>query len=206
MPAAPVRFPVLRWFGTALLAVLIPCYWKTYGWGNFLQLCDVALGLTVLGWWLGSPILLSTQAVSCLVIHLLWCVDFGAGLVAGLHPIGGTQYMWSPDYPLFVRLLSLFHVVWPPLLVWSLRKTGYDRRALAAQSALALGLMALTLFLGPVLAPGANINYVFGDPFRGRMIGPVVVHMLVTWVVLVAVVYLPTDLLLRRMMREPGSA
>lgn len=205
MPDPSPRFPVLRWFGAILLAVLLPSYWKAYGWGNFLQLCDVALGLTVLGWWLGSPLLISTQAVCTLVIHVLWCVDFGAGLAAGKHPIGGTQYMWDPAYPLFVRLLSLFHVVWPPLMLWSLRKTGYHRRALPAQSAFALGLMALTYVLGPVLAPGANINYVFAEPFAGKQVGPGLVHLLLTWLVMVVVVYVPTDLALRKAYRPPGA-
>jgi hypothetical protein len=205
MPEPRARFPVLRWFGVVFLAVLVPCYWKTYGWGNFLQLCDVALGITVLGWWLGSSLLLSTQTVSCLVIHVLWCVDFGTALATGRHPIGGTEYMWSEGRPLFVRLLSLFHVAWVPLLLCSLRKTGYHRRSLPAQSAFALAVMFATLVLGPVLSPGQNINYVFGDPFRNKVVGPAAVHVLLTWAVLVAAVYVPTDLALRRAFRDPKA-
>lgn len=34
--------------------------------------------------------------------------------------------MFDPKIPLVVRLLSLFHVVTPPLLLWAIWRLGYD--------------------------------------------------------------------------------
>jgi len=65
-------------------------------------------------------------------------LDVGWRLLSGKHPVGDTEYMWSEQVPLAVRLLSLFHVVWPVLLVWSLGRVGYDRRGFPLQVGIAL--------------------------------------------------------------------
>ena len=122
-PAA-VRAAALAW-----LLLFVTAYWRTYGLANFLQLCDVAVILTCWGLWRGSSLLLSSQALSSLVVDVAWDLDFLWRLVWGRHLIGGTEYMWDARYPLAVRALSLFHVVWPALLVWAVRRAGYDRRA-----------------------------------------------------------------------------
>ena len=134
----PSAFPRLRWIALAWLLVWTPAYAYGYGWANFLNLCDLAVILTCAGLWLGSPLLLSTQAVSSLVVLLVWDLDVAWRAITGRHLIGGTEYMWDARFPLALRLLSLFHVVWPPLLWWALRRVGYDKRALLAQSAFAL--------------------------------------------------------------------
>jgi len=151
-------------------------------------------------WW-GSRLLLSSQAVSTLFAGLLWCLDVGWRLVAGRHLFGGTEYMWDARYPGWVRLLSLFHVALPGVLLWTLRKAGYDRRGLAVQS----GIAAVLLVVSRFLSPGLNLNYAYRDPLLYRAWGPGPVHLGVIFLGLVAVVYVPTHLLLGRVFPEKSG-
>ena len=129
MTGAGTAFPVARWLALAWLAVWVPAYWSFYGPVVFLNLCDIAIVLTCVGLWRGSALLLSSQAVSSLVVDLAWVLDLAWRALAGRHLIGGTEYMWDGAYPWWVRALSLFHVVLPIVLVWSIRRVGYNRRA-----------------------------------------------------------------------------
>ena len=143
--------------------------------------------------------LISSQAVSSLVPGVLWCLDAGWKLATGHYLVGGTEYMWDPHYPLAVRLLSLFHIGMPIALLWGLGRVGYDRRALAMQSGIAAGLLILSRFLPAAL----NLNYAYHDPLLHRAWGPAPVHLGVTFMVLVAVLYWPTHVLLRRLFPAP---
>src|SRR5260370_27779167 len=81
--------------------------------------------------------------------------------------------MWDARFPLWVRLLSLFHVVLPVLLLAALRRAGYDHRALRLQSWIAAALLVASRFLGPP----QNLNYTFADPFFPRAFVPAPVHL-----------------------------
>jgi len=198
-PPGPRAFPRARWVAVGWLAVWTVAYARGYPLANFLQLCDLAVILTCVGLWLGSPRLLSMQALSSLLIDLAWDVDLVWRAITGGHLVGGTEYMWDAKIPLGLRLLSVFHLVWPVLLWWALRQVGYDRRALAAQTALAVMVLALSR----VAMPDANINFAHRDPFAGRSWGPAPVHVLLTVAGLFVLVYGPTHLVLRRVM--PGA-
>jgi hypothetical protein len=187
-------FPRLRWAALLWLAVWVPAYAVVYGLGNFLHLCDVAVILTCLGLWQGSALLLSMQALNIL-IDLTWDLDLGWRLVTGRHLLGGTEYMWEARYALWVRLLSLFHLVLPVVLLRALREVRYDRRALAAQSVLGLLMIAAARTVGPQ----ANVNFSWRDPFFHRAWGPAPLHVLVIFAGLVAVVYAPTHAALSRL-------
>jgi hypothetical protein len=187
----------VRWAAVLWFVAWFPTYAVVYGFGNFVHLCDVAVILTCAGLWRGSPLLLSMQALNIL-IDLAWDLDLGWRLVTGRHLIGGTEYMWETKYALGVRLLSLFHVALPVVLLWALRRVGYDRRALAFQSVLGLVLIAA----GRALSPEVNVNYAWQDPFFHREWGPAAVHVLVIFAGLVAVVYLPAHALLSRLYRS----
>lgn len=189
----PVAFPVLRWVVVAWFAAWLPAYWYYWGWRNFLQLCDIAVFVAVAGFWLGSSLLLSSQAVGFQVIALFWAADVVWRVLTGAHLIGGTEYLWDARYPLWLRLLSLYHLVLPVLLLWSLRRVGYDARGWKLQAAIA----AAAMIAARVLAPGLNYNMVERDPLLGRTWGPAPVHIAFIWVVLTAVVYFPTHMLLR---------
>jgi hypothetical protein len=138
---SPATFPMLQWAALLWMAVWLPAYVWVWGWANLLHLCDVAVVLSCIGLWCRSPLLLSSQAVSSLMAELVWCLDVGWRLTMGRLLVGGTEYMWDARYPISVRLLSRFHVGLPVVLLWTLRKVGYDRRALAAQSVIAAVLL-----------------------------------------------------------------
>lgn len=186
---APVRWGALVW-----LAVWIPAYWHAWGLANFLHLCDLAVLLTCIGLWTSNSLLLASQAVSSIVVDVLWTVD-AAWMLAAKHPlIGGTEYLLDAHIALWIRLLSLFHIVLPPLLLWALWRLGYDRRACTLQIVIA----ALAFIASRFTRPIANINYAFRDPFWHRQLGPVPVHLALSVLAMAVVVYLPIHLVLLR--------
>ena len=186
-------FPAARGIVVAWLLVWVPAYWSFYGPQVFLNLCDIAVVLTCVGLWRGSALLLSSQALSSLVVDAAWMVDLAWRAAAGRHLIGGTEYMWDPAYPWWLRALSLFHVALPVTLVWAVRRVGYDRRALGLQTALA----AVVLVASRLLGPAENPNFAFADPLFGRTWGPPAAHLAVILAALFAI-YGLTHLALRR--------
>jgi len=181
----PHPFPRLRWLALAWLAVYLPTYALVYGFTNFLFLCNVGVILTAVGIWRGSPLLLSSQAVAAMVVCVAWWVDAGSRLLIGQHALGVTAYMWDPQYPLLTRLLSLYHVAWPFLLVACLRRVGYDPRGYPLQGAVA----AAAILVSRLADPALNVNFAYAEPFFGRSLGPAPVHVAVTILLLVGVVY-----------------
>jgi hypothetical protein len=200
LDAVPRAFPVLRWVAVAWMGVWLPAYVWAWGWGNLLHLCDAAVILTCLGLWMGSACLLSSQAVSALLAGVLWVANVGSRVATGRFFASGSEYMWDAHYPLWVRLLSFFHVVLPCALIWGLWKLGYDRRGLALQAGIAAVLLVASRFLSPEL----NMNYAYRDPLFGRAWGPV--HLLVIFLGLVGLLYWPTHLVLARMFRGPHGS
>jgi hypothetical protein len=190
----PRAFPRLSWAAVAWLAVWLPAYAATWGPLNFLHLCDVAVILTCAGLWFGSPLLLSSQVISSLIADVVWAVDAGCRLFLGRHVFGGTEYMWDASFPLAVRLLSLFHLAWPPLLLYSLRRVGYERRGFPLQIAIAAALLVVSRFAGRA----ANLNFAFRDPIWGLSLEPAPLHLAATLAFIVVVFYLPVHLALSR--------
>jgi hypothetical protein len=197
---------------TAFVAVLVPYYWRTYGPLNFLWFCDIALLVTLAALWLESPFLFSMQAVAITLPQLLWVVDFMAR-VAGVRLLGVAAYMFDPQIPLFVRGLSSFHGWLPFVLVWAVRRLGYDRRAVRAQTLVALVLLPICYFFtsrppAPVDNPTAavNLNWVFGP---GEAVvqtwmapGLYLALQMAFWPL---VIYLPTHLLFKKLWAKPRS-
>lgn len=77
--------------------MLVPYYWTAYTPWNFLYFCDIALLVTLAALWLESPFLTSTQAVGIVLPQMLWVVDFGARLVAGVHLTGMTDLQLTEE-------------------------------------------------------------------------------------------------------------
>ncbi len=192
-PAA--RFPRLGWLGALWLLVYLPVYQSAYGTLNFLFLCNIGVILTAIGLIVRSRLLLSSQAVAAPVIALVWSIDAVWKLATGDYLYGGTSYLWDPAYPLFARLLSLYHIGWPLLLWWVLRRIGYDPRGWPLQAVIA----ALAILAGRNLVPAAdNVNFAWLDPFLGRQWGPAPLHLLLCWGLLSFVAYGATHWGLRR--------
>ncbi len=188
-------FPALRWLAVGWLAVYLPSYTVTYGALNFLFLCNLGVMLTAVGLIAGSRLLLSSQAIAAPVIGLGWIADAGWRLATGDFLYGGTAYMWDPQFPLFTRLLSLYHVFWPVLVVACVAKVGYDRRAWLLQVGIAAAAMVAARWVSP---PELNVNFAFRDPFFGFELGPGPLHIATTLAVLAVVVYGLTHAILSR--------
>jgi hypothetical protein len=202
MSPGPSTFPVLRWFSLLWMLVWFPAYFRVWGWANLLHLCDVAVILSFVGIWLANPLLLSSQAVSSVAAGFFWILDVGWRLATGRFLIGGTDYMWDARYPLWVRLLSTFHVGLPLVLLWTLRRVGYDRRALGLQAAIAAVLLIVSRFLSAEL----NMNYAYRDPVFHRAWGPAPAHLAMIFIPLVVLIYWPTHLLLNWLFQTPVAS
>jgi hypothetical protein len=150
-------------------------------------------------------------AVGILVPQFVWVLDFVGGLFG--HPVVGmTGYMFQDSQPLYARAVSLFHGWLPFLLLYVVRRLGYDRRALVGWTVLAWGLMAIAYFLLP--APPApadrpnlpvNVNYVYGlSDDRPQDWMPQRAWFAVMMTGLPLLFFLPTHLALSRLMRPAG--
>jgi hypothetical protein len=191
----------LRWSALLWLLVWFPIYWRAWGAANFLHLSDVAVILTCIGLSTNNALLISSQVVSSLLIDVAWALDAAWRFFLGHHLIGGTEYLFDARFPLGVRLLSLFHLIMPPLLLWSLDRVGYDRRGWPLQSAIALVLFIASRFTDPA----KNLNFAFRDPFFHRAWGPTPVHVTISLLALIFAVYFPIHLLLKTMFPPPPT-
>ncbi|MEO8614355.1 MAG: hypothetical protein ABI600_04380 [Luteolibacter sp.] len=206
-PAAVTRIPLwLKNAYTGFLAVMIPVYLIHYGPTNFLYFCDVALLLTLVGVWRENALLISMPAVGILIPQALWCTDFLVQLCGG-KLTGMTGYMFDENRSLLLRGLSFFHGWLPFLLFYLVRKLGYDPRALAAWSMLAIVLCLIAFFLlppaGAVLPDPQtprNVNYVFNllsDDKPQTLLPPLA--YLGAWIMaLTGIVFVPTHFLLKK--------
>jgi hypothetical protein len=187
------RFPnSVRLLAAVWLAVWLPTYWYTWGVVNFLHFCDISVILTSAGFLFGSDLLISSQAVASLLVDAVWTVDVADKLLFHRAFLGGTEYMFDGHVALWIRLLSLFHVVMPPVYLWAIRRNGYDGRGFPLQCAIAFVAFIASRCTNPAL----NLNYVFADPFLHRQFGPATVHILVAEAFMVIVIYLPTHMAL----------
>jgi len=207
------RIPLwLKLAYSGFLAVMIPVYWIHYGPTNFLYFCDVALLLTLAGIWREGALLISLPAVGILLPQVLWCADFLAQLCGG-KMTGMTSYMFDAERSLFLRGLSLFHGWLPFLLLYLVRKTGYDRRALLGWTMICIGLCLVAYFLlppaGAVLANPQvprNVNYVFGmDDAKPQQWLPPLAYLGVWISALTCIIFVPTHLLLKKACSAAGK-
>jgi hypothetical protein len=192
----PAAFPRARWVALALLVVYIVTYTRVYGAANFLFLCNLSVVLVVAGLWAGSALLLSSQAVGILLVGTAWGLDVASWFLFRVHVIAGTEYMWDPRYPLFARLLSVYHVVLPIVLFWALRRLGYDRRGYGLQCLIAIAGVALGRFFPAEM----NLNGAYVDPLCMRAWGGPLVQVTVVAGFLIAVVYPLSHALLARLL------
>ena len=185
---------------TIFVCIVIAVYWVKYGPSNFLWFSDIALFVTVPALWLESGLLASMMTLSILVLDVVWNLDFFGKLLTGRSLFGLSKYMFTATVPLPVRLLSLFHIWFPPLLLWMVYRLGYDRRALLAQTVLGWVVVLITYW---VTDPSENINWVYGPLGEPQKAMPEWLYLLVQMLVLLLLTYLPAHLILKQLM--PGS-
>ncbi|UEQ02319.1 hypothetical protein LMS44_13545 [Halomonas profundus] len=187
---------VPRWLKLAFtLWVLVwaPSYVVLLGAQNFFWLCNVASFLLLVALWSEHRTLMSMQWLAVALVGSLWSLDVATAALTGVHPIGGTEYMFDPEHPPMARAMSLYHVVLPLVAGIGVAKLGYARRALLWQTLLTWIVVPLTYLLTEA---ERNINWVhgpFGQPQDS--LDPLLYLFLLSllWPV---IVYLPVHLLM----------
>ena len=179
----------------AFVAVLVPVYWRTYGPSNFLWVSDIGLFLTVAAVWVNHPLPLGMAVLTALPFEVAWTADYAGRLLSGKRVLGVTDYMFDPELRLFVRALSLFHLVVPVLWFGLLLKLGYDPRTLRYQIPLFAAITILTLALTD---PHENINWVFLPQARNWSGAPFALWVALYLTMIPLLVFWPLHLLLLR--------
>jgi len=188
------RIPLwLKVAWTIWLLAWAPIYWRQYGAQNFLYFCDVGNFLIAIGLWTESRLVVSWQAVGLLVFQTLYALDLIGAALSGHHIIGGTEYMFDPKISLFVRLLGLYHLVVPPLLLWAVRHLGYDPKAFKWQTLTAWTVVLINFFWRPEY----NVNWARGLGHEQHLVPPWL-YLIIYLIVVPVVVYWPTHLALKR--------
>jgi hypothetical protein len=183
---------------TIFVVVLVPVYWKNYGPGNFLWFSDIALLTTTLALWLENSLLASMMAVSVVLLELAWNIDFFVALVRGASITGLSGYMFDSKISLPLRALSLFHVPIPIILIWLVYRLGYDTRALSFQTLVAWIVLPSSYLL---TTPAENVNWVRGFGRNPQTLMPAPIYLGLLMLLLPVIIYLPTHLLLKKLVR-----
>jgi hypothetical protein len=92
-----------------------------------------------------------------------------------------------------IRLLSLFHVVMPPLLLGAIWRLGYDNRGWKYQTLLTWIVVPINYFWRPQY----DVNWARGPFFRQQHAAPGIVYLAAYLVVVPLVVYWPTHVILQ---------
>ena len=163
------RIPLWLKLGwTIWLLVWAPLYWRQYGPQNFLFFCDIGNVLIGIGLWLESSLIFSWVACGLLLFQTLYTIDLAGTLITGHHLIGGTEYMFDPHLSVAIRLLSLFHVVTPPILLWAICRLGYDGRGWKCQTLMTWIVVPINYFW----RPEQDVNWARGLFFREQHVMP----------------------------------
>jgi hypothetical protein len=195
----PSRIPFWLKIGwTIWLLVWAPLYWRQFGLQNFLFFCDLGNVLIGISLWLESPLIFSWAASGLLLFQTIYTVDLAGTLMTGRHLVGGTEYMFDPHLPLIIRLLSLFHVVTPPLLLWAICRLGYDSRGWKLQTLTAWIVVPVNYFW----RPEHDVNWARGLFFHEQHAIPGWAYLLVYLVAVPLLVYFPTHLFLNWLNRH----
>jgi hypothetical protein len=193
---SPGQIPLwLKISYTLFICLLVPVNWVQYGPGNFLWFSDIALLTGLAALWLESPLLASITVLAVLVLDLVWNVDLFVRLFTGASLTGISAYMFDPKIPLQIRAVSLFHIVMPVLMLWTVHRLGYDSRAFFVQTLVAWIVLPLSYLLTD---PAENVNrvYGFGEKPQTWMPAPLFVALLM--VLFPLIVYLPAHLIFEK--------
>ncbi len=184
-----MRIPLwIKVLWTMGVIVWAPIYWRQYGLQNFLYFCDLGNILIAMGLWLESPLIFSWQATGLLLFQTLFTIDLAGAVVSGRHLIGGTEFMFDARISVWIRLLSLFHVVAPPLLLWAIWRLGYDRRGWMLQTLTAWIVVPINYFWRPQF----DVNWARGPFSREQHSMPGLLYLLGYLILVPALVFYPT--------------
>lgn len=186
------RLPAWLKVGWTVWTLLWACAYALYhGPENFLWFCDLANFIIAAALWTESPLLISWQAVSVLIVQILYLVDVGFRFVTGSRLLGATDFMFRDAIPIEIRLLSLLlHLVTPLVLIVCLAKFRYDRRALPLQIVATAVLLVVSYQWGP----DRNINWSWGPMFKQQKVLAPAFYLPVAVVGYTILLYLPAHL------------
>lgn len=192
------RIPLwLKIAWTAWMLVWAPVYWKQYGAQNFLYFCDLGNVLIAVAFWMESRLIFSWQAAGLLVFETLYVLDLLGAFLSGKHVIGGTEYMFDPSIPKLVRVLGFYHLIVPPLLLWAVRRLGYEKSGWKWQTLTTCIVVPLNFFWRPQY----NVNWARGIGHQQHLM-PALLYLIGYLIVAPLLVYWPTHLALSRWMRS----
>jgi hypothetical protein len=183
---------------TLWLIVWAPLYWRQYGAQNFLFFCDIGNILIGIGLWLESSLIFCWAACGVLLFQTLYTIDLAGALLTGRHLIGGTEYMFDPHLSLAIRLLSLFHIATPPLLLWMIWRLGYDPRGWKLQTLTTWIVVPINYFW----RPEQDVNWARGLFFHEQHTMPGPLYLLGYLLFVPVLIYWPTHLFLQRLTRN----
>ena len=199
---AAMRVPLwLKILWTVWVAIRAPLYWQHYGAQNLLYFCDLGNFFIAIALWLESPLLFSWQATGLLLFQSLYTIDLTGAVLTGRHIIGGTEFMFDTQVPLFLRLLSLFHVVTPPMLLWAIQRLGYDKRGWKYQTLTAWVVVPINYFW----RSEQDVNWARGPFFHEQHLLPGLLYLFLYLILVPLLVYWPTHLVLRRWARRDSN-
>lgn len=198
MPIGRGRIPLwIKITYGLFLCILVPVYWHEYGPSNFLWASDIALFIVFVAVCFENRLLNSMMAIGVLPFELAWNLDFFASL-AGFRLLGMTSYIFDAELPLYLRGLSLFHVMLPIVVIFMLRRLGYDRRALLAQTLLVWVVLPITYL---ATGPANNINFVFGLGKEPQTAVHPLLYLMLEMILVPIVICLPAHFFLRSLLR-----
>ncbi len=156
-----MAYRITRLLFAAFFVFWLLSYWRYYPLTNFLWTCNVAFMLAAAGIFLTPRNTLLASAAFCIVAvpDVLWALDVSVRALTGKHLFGGTEYLFDAAIPLGVRAASFEHLVLPAMLLWTLRRRGYDPRGFLLAAILVPGIYYLTYFVAP---PAKHVNWVWG--------------------------------------------
>ena len=102
--------------------------------------------------------------------------------------------MFDPHLSLAVRLLSLFHLVTPPLLLWAIWRLGYDPRGWKLQTVLTW----IVIPINHYWRPEQNVNWARGLFYQEQHFVPGIVYLFGYLVAVPLLIYFPTHVFLER--------
>jgi hypothetical protein len=142
---------------TLFLCILLLINWITYGPANILWISDITLLLAYFATIFQSRFLSSMAILQGLFFESMWVIALLISLIAPMD-FALIKYMYDSSIPIWIRCISLFHLILPPYLVWLLYRFGYTKKALPLQ----IGINWIVIFLTwAVSKPSANINFVY---------------------------------------------
>jgi hypothetical protein len=107
--------------------------------------------------------------------------------------------MFDPRISIGIRALSLFHLWLTPLILWTVRRLGYEPRAFPLQVWGGEAILAASFLLAP---PQENVNWVYGPGERPQTKMPRVAYLCAVMVLFPVCAWWPAHRLLRRWSRR----